>query len=308
MLSQGNIRLRTGALKTIDAITLSVGSALTLGALTANVLLRLPPLLIVLPLVGAAAYGALVLLGRFDSRITCDYIQSGEAAVGSCALFAALTFSSDRLVVTAALFTALLLYDAYLSATLAPDKKEHSVNGALVMAAAAAVFVFLAANGPGGKIASLAGTLLGRLPAAWNGQAFSAAAIALVMLLSAVIRLAGPELRMYSQGAPFYSGSGAARAGIAIFTIAARTLLVSMAILFAGIACGIGVSLARLYRGSFPVAAATLACACFAEVNVTVAALAGPWHAVALSVVGSYIMFALYYTTRTQLYDRHQKY
>ncbi|MBN2158618.1 MAG: hypothetical protein JW807_04425 [Spirochaetes bacterium] len=298
--------MRKSALKKSEVITLSIASALTLAALTANLLLRVSPLHIVLPLIGAGAYCALVALNELHPRIPCDYIQTGEAAVGALVLLGALMFSENRIAITGALLTAILLYGAYLSGVLAPDKKEHSINGALAQGAVAVIIIFLTA-GAGRELSSLEPILLGRLPAAWGGSALPAAAAAVVVLLFCIARLAGNKLRMYSHGIPFFAGSRMAWAGIGALMIAARGLLISITILFAGITCGIGVSVNRLYRGRLSAAVNLLAIAGFTQVSVFTAALAGFWYAAGLSFIGSYILFAVYYNKRTHLYDRHQK-
>jgi hypothetical protein len=276
--------------------------------LALNFIFHARPAAIVLSIVGAASYSVLVRLGAYDTRIPFDYIQTGEAGVGSAAILLALLVFPDSLpAVVIILLLSLVFYGVFLNIAIAPDKVEMAVAGAIIMALITAIMLFLFDNGVLAKTAVLSRVLTGyarMLPSAVLLAIGALALGAAVRILSSAL---DPELRSFSLGAGFYFGSEASYILIILAMTLVRGALLSSAVLFSGTACGIGFSLSRLYRGSLPEPVLFLSLASFGQIILLISERCGPLWAVLASIAFSYIVFGIYFIKRTYVYDRGQE-
>jgi len=292
----------------IDALCIALLTAVSLAVIIANFALHVPFSIMSLPLIGIIAYVAYIRLGDYDVHIGCDYIQSGEAAVGSFALFASLVFISESpCAAILFVFFALLAYELYLRAAIAPDLKELAVNGAAAQAILIAIVGFIVGWGAGLNAGDPRLVLFGLTPSLGMPFIAPAGALLLAALLFLIARAFHPELRLFSMG-PAFSGSGApVRAGLSGALIAARSALLAVTVFYAGWMCGIGLSIHRSYRGRLTAAVTLLSLMCFWQMITLLDRLAGPWYAAALAYIASYAMFAMYFKKRVYLYDRYQQ-
>jgi hypothetical protein len=289
-------------------ITAALLSVAALAAFIINLLSRVPLAVIALPLAGIASYFALIKLGDYDRHVACDYIQTGEAAVGSFALFISWSFlAGSGLLLPALVFASLLLYEIFINTVIAPDKRELAMNGALTQAVLAVAVLFFINAGIHIGAPGADAILLGHMAAFPYSPALTIGATALAIIILGLSRGLRPELRSYSQGPAFSVGSWRARNVMAGGLALARGLLMTATILFAGWTCGIGMSVNRTARGVFADAITLSSLVCFQQVIIMIAKLAGPWHAAAAVIICSYALFIIHLTKRTHLYDRHQK-
>jgi hypothetical protein len=293
---------------TSGAVIIALLSAIAITSIIANFMLHVPFLLMSLPLIGIIAYCAYIRLGDYDARIICDYIQTGEAAVGSFVLFATLVFiSENQHIVLLLVFLALLMYEFYLKAAIAPEKKELSINGAVTQTILFIIVAYIMAAGGGLRINRPDAILFGYFPSFGNSFPIPASALFLTALALSLPWAFKQELRLYYLGPPFCEYTGPARAGIATAIIIARSILLTITIFFAGWTCGIGISIRRLYRGRLADAILPLSLVCFWQIIMLLANLAGPWYAAALMFAASYAIFIPYFNKRVYLYDRYQQ-
>ena len=291
-----------------DAVSFALLSAVSLALIIANVVLHVQFTIMSLPLIGIIAYCAYVRLGDYDIHIACDYIQTGEAAVGTFALFVALLFfTANPLFLLLLVFIALLAYELYLRAAIAPDKKELAINGAVTQAILMAVVGFIITGGDGFRTGEPRLILFGCSPSLSIPSAAPAAALLLAALLFFMAWVFKPELRLFSLGPAFSRSSAPVRAGVSAALITSRSALLAITLFFAGWICGVGISMHRLYTGRQAGAITLLSLICFWQIILIFEKLAGPWHAAALMYIASYAMFALYFKKRVYLYDRYQQ-
>ena len=291
-----------------DAVIIALLSAIAITSIIANFVLHVPFSLMSLPLIGIIAYCVYIRLGDYDTHIICDYIQTGEAAVGSFVLFATLVFiSENQHVVLLLVFLALLAYEFYLKAAIAPEKKELFINGAVAQTTLFIIVAFIMAVGAGLHISKPEAILFGYFPSSGNSFAVPATALFLAVLALSLTWAFKPELRLYYLGPPFCSYKEPARAGITTAIIIARSILLTITIFFAGWMCGIGISIRRLYRGRMADVIPLLSLVCFWQIITLLANLAGPWYAAALLFAASYAIFIPYFKKSIYLYDRYQQ-
>jgi hypothetical protein len=292
----------------LDALWISLLSTVSLALVIANVALHVPFTIMSLPLIGIIAYRACIRLGDYDIHINCDYIPSGEAAVGSFALFAALAFIAARpCVAVLVVFIALLAYELYLRAAIAPDRKELAVNGAAAQAILIVIAGFIITGGaePGSGDPRL--LLFGRTPSLEDALLPPIGALLLAALIFLITWVFKAELLLFSHGPAFSKYGAPARIVISAALIAVRSALLAITIFFAGWMCGIGFSVQRLYRGRLADAVTLLSLICFWQATALLDKVAGPWFALALTYIASYALFALHFKKRVYLYDRHQQ-
>jgi hypothetical protein len=291
-----------------DAIFIALLSAVSLASIIANIVLHVPFSIMSLPLIGIVAYCAYIRLGDYDIQIICDYIQTGEAAVGSFALFAVLVFiSGNPYIALLLVFLALLVYELFLRAAIAPDKKELAINGAAAQAILIVIVGFILAGGATLRINDPRTILFGYFPSLGISFVAPTAALLLAALLFFLTWAFKPELRLFSHGPAFFKSGSPVRTGVSAAVIIARSILLTITIFFAGWICGIGISIHRLYRGRQADAITLLSLICFWQIITLLAKLAGPRYAAALMYAASYALFIPYFNKRVFLYDRYQQ-
>jgi hypothetical protein len=291
-----------------DAVIIALLSVIAITSIIANFMLHVPFSLMTLPLIGIIAYCVYIRLGDYDTSVICDYIQTGEAAVGSIVLFATLVFiSENQHIVLLLVFLALLIYELYLKAAIAPEKKEQSINGSVTQTILFIIVAFIIAAGAGLRISRPEAILFGYFPSFGNSFAIPASALFLAALAFFLPWAFKQELRLYYLGPPFCEYAGPVRAGIATAIIIARSILLTITIFFAGWTCGIGISIRRLYPSRLADAILLLSLICFWQIITLLANLAGPWYAAALMLAASYAIFIPYFKKRVYLYDRYQQ-
>jgi len=291
-----------------DAVIIALLSVVSLALIIANVVLHCQFAIMSFPLIGIIAYCAYIRLGDYDIHIISDYIQTGEAALGSFALFSSLLFVSGNphLALLIAFF-ALLAYELFLRAAVAPDKKELAIIGATAQAILMAIAGFIISGGVGLPAGGPRLILFGCSPSLGPSFVFPAGALLLAALLFFLAWAFRPELRLFSLGPAFSKSSAPVSTGLSAALITARAALLAMTIFFAGWMCGAGFSIHRLYRGRHADAVTLLSLICFWQIITLLDRLAGPWHAAALIYIASYAMFLLYLNKRVYLYDRYQQ-
>jgi hypothetical protein len=291
-----------------DGIPIALLSAASLSVCAANLLLNVQPFHMAFTLIGVCAYAALARLGDYDPHLLCDTIQSGEAAVGTLALCAvALFVTTEPYLLTALAFLALLTYQVFMKAVLAPVRKEIALSGMAAQSVLAVMAMFVVAGGYRTAL-PMAGTVFtGYFSALTIPAALPAASLTLAVAIPIVLKALNPELRLLSQGMPFSRVPARSRIGAASGVFIARSLLATMALLFAGWTCGIGISVRRLHRGALPDAVMVLSLVCLGQIALLIDVLSGPLPAAAASWACSYAVFSLYCFRRVHLYDRYQQ-
>jgi hypothetical protein len=288
-------------------ITAAALSVAAIAAFIINLHSQVPLAVTALPLAGIASYFTLIKLGAYDRHVACDYIQTGEAAVGSFALFISLSFLAGSGILPALVLASLLLYELFINTVIAPDKRELAMNGVLTQAVLAVAVLFFIYTGINARAPGADAFLLGHMAAFPLSPALTIAAPALAIIILCLSWALRPELRSYSQGPAFSAGSWRARKFTAVGLALTRGLLTTATILLAGWTCGIGISVNRIARGASADAVTLASLACFQQVIIMIAKLAGPWYAAAAVIASSYALFIIHLTKRTHLYDRHQK-
>ncbi len=291
-----------------DAVAIAILAAAAASAGAANFLLHAPPSRIGLPFIGIIAYAALVRIGEVDRHLLCDTVQSGESAVGTMALYAAALFiTADPSLLLVITIPALVLYQAFMKAALAPVKKEIALSGTAVQAVLAVIVLFVIIGGPGLRIPSAGSVFTGYFSAVPVPAALAAVCLALSVIIPALLLALNPEMRLLSHGIPFTGGRPLRRAAAAGGLLAARGVLAAISLLFAGWTCAIGVGVRRLHRGALPDPVMVLSLVALVQAALLMEILAGPLPAAAVSWAISYAVFFLYNSRRVHLYDRYQQ-
>jgi hypothetical protein len=258
-------------------------------------------------LIGAAACHALVALDDRAPYVQCDYIQTGEGAAVVFTLVAVALFVSESpLLITLSVLAVVLAFQPYLRFAMAPEAKEAALSGVAVQAVAA-VLVARIAWSASPELARTAGpALTGYIGSLRPGPLAPALALPAVATAYALTRLLAPELSSHSEGPEFCCRTGRAYAITTACLTAARGVLVTIALLFSGWLCGMGLSAGRLYRGALPGAFNLMVLVAFSQALLLLARLAGPFAAAACAFAVSYGLFILYLNTRTVRYDRRE--
>lgn len=291
-----------------DAVPIAILAAAAVSACAANLLLHADPARIGLPFIGIIAYAALVRIGDVDRHLLCDTIQSGESAVGTMALYAgALFFTANTSLLLAITVAALILYQAFMKAALAPLRKEIALSGIAVQAVLAVIALFVVIGGPGLRIPSARSVCTGYFSAVPVPAALAAVCLALAVIIPVLLLALTPEMRLLSHGVPFTGGRPLRRTAAAAGLTVARGVLAAISLLFAGWTCAVGVGVRRLHRGALPDPVMAFSLAALVQAAVLVEILAGPLQAAAASWVISYAVFFLYHSRRVHLYDRYQQ-
>ncbi len=291
-----------------DAVPIAILAAAAVSVCAANCLLLGDPSRIGLPFIGIIAYAGLVRIGDVDRHLLCDTIQSGESAAGTMALYAgALFITANPSLLLAMTVAALVLYQAFMKAALAPVKKEIALSGAAVQAVLAVIALFVIIGGPGLRIPSAGSVFTGYFSAIPVPTALAAVCLALTIIIPVLLLALNPEMRLLSHGIPFSGGRPLRRAAAAAGLTAARGILAAISLLFTGWTCAIGVGVRRLHRGTLPDPVMVLSLATLVQAALLVEILAGPLRAAASSWVISYAVFFLYNSRRVHLYDRYQQ-
>lgn len=259
-------------------------------------------------LIGAAACHVLACVDRRAPHIPCDYIQTGEAAAGGLTLLAVTLFVTDNpIAIAGAVLAAMLAYQAFLRFAIAPGAKEAPIAGAAVQAVIAVIVArILGEAAPDVVSVPLARALTGLVPALPAGPAAPAIAVPFVAAAYALIRLLGPELSSYAEGPEFCCRPGREYAIMTWCLVAVRSVLVTIALLFSGWLCGIGIGAGHLYRGGLPGLFNIMALAAFSQAMLLVSHAAGPFAAASLAYAASYALFFVYINTRVLRYDRRE--
>ena len=281
---------------------MSAGAALMLAA---GLYAGVTPWQAAMTMIGAAAYHALAGLDARAPHVPCDYIQTGEAAAGGFTLLAVTLFITGHPAVIAGIVPAVMLaYQLFLKNTIAPDAKEAAIVGAAVQGVIAIIVARIAWDAATAVTVPAGQALTGLVPSLPAGLIAPALAVPVIAAAYALSRLLGPELAAYAEGPDFCCFTGRAYAVMSLCLVAARCVLITIALLFSGWLCGIGFSAGRLYRGAMPGLFTLAALMAFSLAMLLVAHVAGAYIAAACAYVASYALFFLNINTRVLRYDR----
>lgn len=290
-----------------EAILIALLASAAVSAGAAAVMLRASAVHTVMTLIGVAAYIALVRIADYDPHLQCDTVQSGEAAVGTFALYTAMLFlTTSPPVLMILTFTALFAYQLFMKTALAPAKKEIALGGAAAQGILAVTALFIMTTA-GPRPLPAGSVVTGYFSAADSSLILPAVSLALAAMIPALYHVLGPEMRLLSQGTPFASRPAPVRAAAAAGALIARSILAGISLLFAGWTCGVGISVRRLYRGRHPDLVTVLSLLCVSQMAMLTEIVSGPLPAAAAAWVCSYAAFSQYYCRRIHVYDRYQQ-
>jgi hypothetical protein len=298
--------MRNPMMKKNDIIEIASLVAVLIILAWINYLLEVP--VIALFATGAGIFFSYILvhISTVYGNASCDYIQTGEAAVGSFAIYACIRFvSTNPYLVLLSGFISLLLYDIYLKILIAPEKNERLLNGILVQAILASIFLYPAASGGTSSLATLEKIFLGFFSSVQINYTGMIAPLGLGIAALSLSLALYPELRLLSQGAFFFGRSRSVITAINIGMTIIRSLLTTATIAFLGWMCGFGLYVRYLSRSRYPGLAAALKLYVFAEFAIILAHYTSPWFAIAFSACSSYILFLYYAKKRKYWYDRY---
>jgi hypothetical protein len=297
-----------GRINKTETLHVILLSAAAIASTAVNLVISPSPFLAAYPLAGTIACFALSRLGDYDRHLLCDYIPTGEAAVGAIALVTALIFiGSSPVILMPAVFLVLLASGLFQEGLVAPRLKEIAASGAAAQAILCLIMAYLLAvpSGAGARIPW--NVLTGYFSAAPGNPLLPAAAMVVSLLTLCLVLLFSSELKLHSQGPFFSADSGLPRRLIAAARVTARAVLTSIMVLFSGFLCGPGIGIRGLRSNTLRDLVVLLYLVCFAQIALLVSRYAGPWYAAALSFIISYALFFLNQRKRTHSYDRYQQ-
>ena len=219
---------------------MSAGAALLIAA---GLYAGVTPWQTAMAMIGAAAYHVLAGLDARAPHVPCDYIQTGEAAAGGFTLLAVTLFvTGNPIGIAGAVLAVMLAYQLFLRYAIAPDAKESAIVGAAVQAVITVIVARIAWDAAPAVTVPAGLALTGIVPALPAGPVAPAVAVPVVAAAYALMRLLGPELTSYAEGAEFCCLPDRKYALMTWCLVAARCALVTIALLFTGWLCGIGLS------------------------------------------------------------------
>lgn len=291
-----------------DALPIALLSVAVLSIAAANLLLQAPPLHLALVLTGAIAYAALAYLGDYEPYLLCDTIQSGETSVGTLAICStALFLTANPYLILAVSVAALVLYQLFMKAVLAPVKKEIALSGMAAQLILAVMAILVFSGRTGISLSMAASVFTGYFSVVEVPAVLPAVSLVLAVIIPLVLKALNPEMRLLSQGSHFSRRPPRVRSTAAAGLVIARGLLAAISLLFAGWTCCIGIGMRRLYRGALPDLVMVLSMVLLGQIALLIEILSGPLPAMAVSWACSYAVFFLYYCRRVHVYDRYQQ-
>ncbi len=268
--------------------------------------LRLPAFPLFAAGAGIFFYSILTHINAVHSNASCDYIQSGEAALGALAIYGCVRFLTDNpYAVLLALSIVILLYNVYLEVLISPEKNERVLNGLLVQAALAIFLVYLTRAGEPLQPETIERAFFGFFGSIGDAYPVIAAAALFGIAVLPLSLSSYPELRLFSHGEFFFIGTQSALNAVKIGTILVRSLLTAATIAFLGVIGGFGLYGRRISRNRFPGLVTAMKLYIFAELAIILSNYTSAWYAIAISMCLSYIAFLLYARKRVCLYDRN---
>ncbi len=301
------MKMTTMRIARSDAVPIAILAA-AISAGTAIILVYAPPSRLALALIGVCAYAALTRLGDYDPHLLCDTVQSGETAVATFTLYTAAFFiTANPVLLLALVFMALIPYQLFINLVLAPVKKEIALCGGAAQAILAVIAILVITGGERAGIPRAGNVFTGYFSATGVPVALPVVSLAVVLIITLVLRALDPEMMLLSQGTPFSHRPPVMRAGARAGLAISRSLLAAISFLFAGWTCGIGVSVRHLHRGALPDAVMVLSLVCLVQVAIIIEILSGPLPATAAAWSCSYAVFSFYYLRKVHVYDRYQQ-
>jgi hypothetical protein len=292
-------------MKKSDIIEIASLAAILILLACLNYALKLPAAPLFFSGMGIFFYSMLVYINAVHSNASCDYVQTGEAAIGIIAIYACSRyFTENPYLILLAEFISLLLYNVYLEVLIAPEKNERVLNGILIQAAPAVIFLYLSRVGQTLQPEALEKIFFGFFGSAQYGYTGVAASIVLGFAVLSLSLAFYPELKLFSQGEFFFAGTKWAVNAINIGIMLMRSLLAAATIAFLGMIGGFGLYARKLSRNRFPGLVTAMKLYIFAEAAIILSSYTSPWYAIAVSVCISYAAFMFYAKKTVCLYDR----
>jgi hypothetical protein len=256
--------------------------------------------------IGILFYSLSVYVRATHGDNDCDYVQTGEAAVGAFAVFACLRFvTANPYMVVLAVFLSLLLYNIYLKIVAEPETKDLLLNGALVLGILAIIFFYLAMNNktvPTATMGKIFSGVITSSPERHGGIGAALVAGTAALFISLALY---PKMRLFSQGMSFFTGSRAMGMTVAVCAALVRSLLATVTVCLLGCLGGIGLYARSLARNGHPDIMAALIVYGFFQIMLILMQYMDPWSVAASAVCFSYILYAFHSRKRACLYDRH---
>ena len=276
-------------------------------AVTAVNYFYVPPITIILYAIGALYYILLISTGSIDTQINSDYIQTGEAAVGSFAVLIILRFFINNIyIVITMTFLCVLIYEIYLKAVISPKKNELLTNGIIIQVIISIIIYYILTNDKTFDILVLEKTLFGYAHFMQVGHIHAAILAACFAVIALAFSRLKPEFTLFSQGEPFLRSAGFRYFPFNILVIITRSILMTATIFLLGWLGGTGYYFRSMYKNNFSAMKSYLTIIFFAEGLLLLSVFFDKWLIIVISSALSYFIFLIYIKKRSGLYDRNQ--
>ncbi len=269
--------------------------------------LKIPAVRIAWYIVGAVFCVLLILLKQGDNSRNTDYIQSGEAVLGTTALIMTHHLSEAHPCLAMTAVTVLfILFEIYLHGYL--QLKEHEIfyNGIFMTVFLGIIILFLWLFDP-----SFTGTALVRAFTPYGGDTIRdlyalPAAAAAGTALFILIKLLSPEMSLFSLGKPYFDIAGTDYTRIRLIALALKGVAVSGTFFFLGWYGGAAAFLiARLPgRATAGNAVSLLLILCYTQTLLLCSSVLTPLAPVLFAGILSWGLYVIKNRGRIMHYDR----
>ena len=276
-------------------------------AVALNLVMKVPPSAMAIPLAGIFFYLVLTQSDAYDRIRNYDYLQTGEGAICAAGFFMAVRFlSTGPLPVFLWGFLSLLIYEVFIAYVIAPQKNESLAGGLISMAATVIVIAYLAATDRSFHPAELESIAAGYFTAIPQSIGISASFAGAGALLALAALLFDKELRLFSQGPYFYPAPRPVTTLMTLSLLAARSFLVAASFAYLGLLSGFGLYARIAARGRFHRVKTALLIVVYSQTMILLVTTAGVWPAAGVSLALSYASCLYATKRRVYLYDRNQ--
>jgi len=250
---------------------------------------------------GYLTYYAYVSIAEFTPAVRCDYIQSGEGAAGTLALFiAVIIFSRYRYLPAAAAAIAVFVCLCIIRTALSPKSGEQAVFGIICQAAAAVIATYLIGDNPA-RLVQLQAAVMGLFHLSDPDMIFPAIACAAGVTALALIRALSPSLRLHALGRDYSYHPAVIDTAVTAGLFAGRSILLAVTLLCIGWTSGIGLAVTRMTHGRLRAVIVISAIIAAGQITIVIARHVGTVTALASSVALSYAAFIIQITRRPEL-------
>ena len=250
---------------------------------------------------GYLAYYAYVSIAEFTPTVRCDYIQSGEGAVGTLALFiAVIIFGHHRYILAATAAIAVFFCLCIINTALSPKSGEQVVFGIICQAAAAVIAAYLVGDNPA-RLVQLQAVAMGLSHLSDSDMIFAAFACAAGITSLALTRVLSPSLRLHALGRDFSHHPAIVDRAVSAGLFAGRSILLAATLLSIGWTSGIGLAVKRTTQGRLRTVIVISAIIAAGQITVLIARHAGTVTALASSFALSYAAFIIQILRRPEL-------